>query len=175
VKRAINAPVDVHWEECSINPVYNTSSGNSVDADANLYSGLTVLPGVIDRSARTIIAHGSLDMVLMSAGTLLTIQNMTFGGRQGFDAAPSGAFYVPYHNSYQDTTLAAAGVMGVTHTERKLTYCSVSLSGHMVPQYQPSAAYRQMEFLLGRVPSLESTAPFTVSSDGLVGQPDAPQ
>jgi carboxypeptidase D len=31
----------------------------------------------------------------------------------------------------------------------------------MVPQYQPSSAYRQLEFLLGRVESLSSEVPFT--------------
>jgi carboxypeptidase D len=31
----------------------------------------------------------------------------------------------------------------------------------MVPQYQPSSAYRQLEFLLGRIDSLSSQAPFT--------------
>ena len=51
--------------------------------------------------------------------------------------------------------------MGTTHTERKLTWVSQALSGHMVPQYQPSSAYRQLEFLLGRIDSLSSEEPFT--------------
>ena len=57
--------------------------------------------------------------------------------------------------------MSASGIMGVTHTERKLTWVAQSLSGHMVPQYQPSSAYRQLEFLLGRIDSLESRTPFT--------------
>jgi carboxypeptidase D len=51
--------------------------------------------------------------------------------------------------------------MGTTHTERKLTWVAQALSGHMVPQYQPSSAYRQLEFLLGRIESLSSEEPFT--------------
>ena len=42
------------------------------------------------------------------------IQNMTFGGAQGFTKAPSSEFYVPYHVDSSQATLAGAGVMGVT-------------------------------------------------------------
>ena len=89
------------------------------------------------------------------------IQNMTFNGAQGFQSAPSDPFYVPYHVDSSLSTLAGAGVFGTTHTERGLTWVDVSLSGHMVPQYAPSAAYRTLEFLLGRVDSLTSTQGFT--------------
>ena len=41
-----------------------------------------------------------------------------------------------------------------------------SLSGHMVPQYAPSAAYRQLEFLLGRIGSLSEVSSFTTDPDG---------
>lgn len=58
--------------------------------------------------------------------------------------------------------------MGITHTERGLTWVEVFMSGHMVPQYQPSAAYRQMEFLLGRIKSLNEVSAFTT-------QPGVPQ
>jgi carboxypeptidase D len=51
--------------------------------------------------------------------------------------------------------------MGKTITERKLTFVQQAMSGHMVPQYQPSSAYRQLEFLLGRIESLTSREPFT--------------
>lgn len=168
VKKVINAP-NVTWAECNY-PVYNTSSGQSLDADNNLFSGLTVLPGVIDRSKRTVIGHGNLDMVLIMNGTLLTIQNMTFGGKQGFQAPIEDDFFVPYHHDIQLATAAAAGIMGKTHTERGLTFVEINLSGHMVPQYQPSASFRHMEFLLGRIPSLSSTVPFTTSDDGLIAQ-----
>ncbi|KAF2635776.1 alpha/beta-hydrolase [Massarina eburnea CBS 473.64] len=98
-----------------------------------------------------------------------TIQNMTFGGLQGFQSVPSADFYVPYHNEFSYESLSASGIMGVTHTERKLTWVAQALSGHMVPQYQPSSGYRQLEFLLGRVESLESRKPFSTQLG--VGQP----
>ena len=45
--------------------------------------------------------------------------------------------------------------------DRGLTFVSVHLSGHLVPEFQPSAAYRQLELLLGRVSDLSDTRPFT--------------
>ena len=175
VKRAINAPVNTHWYECSPDNVFNTSTGLSTDANAGVYSSTSVLPKVIEGSKRTVIGHGNLDYVLIGNGTLLSIQNMTWHGKQGFQKPITEDFYVPYHTSYQDLTLAAAGNMGKTHTERGLTFVEINLSGHMVPQYQPSAAYRHLEFLLGRIPSLSSTVPFTKSDQGLIGEPNAPQ
>lgn len=94
---------------------------------------------------------------------------MTWGGLQGFQSAPSDPFYVPYHNEVSDSTLAGAGVFGTTITERGLTFVGIDLSGHMIPQYAPSAAFRQVEVLLGRVSSLSSNDPFT--TDSSVTQP----
>lgn len=172
VKKAINAP-DVKWSSCSSGNVFNTDSGLDAGAEAGRYSSTTVLPGVIDRVERTVIGHGLLDMVLLSNGTLLSIQNMTWGGKQGFQKPVTQDFYVPFHDDAQLATLAASGTMGKTRTERKLTWVEVNLSGHMVPQYQPSAAYRQLEFLLGRIPSLTSKRPFTNFDNGLEAQNSA--
>ncbi|EPE28601.1 alpha/beta-Hydrolase [Glarea lozoyensis ATCC 20868] len=154
VQKAINAPL-IEWAECTNTDVFINNT------DTSLPSGLSVLPGVIERSKRTIIGHGDLDFVLISNGTLLMIQNMTWNGAQGFQSKPSDPFYVPYHDDPSLSTLAASGVLGTTHTERGLTWVSVDLSGHMIPQYAPSAAYRHLEFLLGRVESLSSMSPFT--------------
>lgn len=155
VQKAINAPIQ-EWEECS-NGVLNT--------DTSAPSGLSVLPKVVERANRTIIAHGELDYIFMANGTLLMIQNMTWHGKQGFQQAPSADFFVPYHDGVSLSTMAASGVMGTTHTERGLTWVETRLSGHMVPQYQPSAAYRQLEFLLGRIDSLTQKGSFTTSKE----------
>lgn len=151
VQKAINAPIGP-WAECG-----NVALGQ----DTSLPSGLSVLPSVIERSKRTIISHGQLDYVLLYNGTLMTIQNMTWGGKQGFQKQPEGDLFVPYHVEASQSTLAGSGIMGVTHTERKLTWTEIFLSGHMTPQYQPTVAYRQLEFLLGRIESLTEVSPFT--------------
>lgn len=157
VKQAIHAPENVEWAECS--------SGVFIGQDSSGPSANTVLGGVIDRTQNVIIGHGQLDMVLIANGTLLAIQNMTFGGKIGFQRRPTMPFYVPYHQSQDDSALAGAGVFGTTHSERGLTYVGVNLAGHMIPQYAPSAAFRHLEVLLGRVESLSSTDPFTTDSN----------
>ncbi|KXS22118.1 alpha/beta-hydrolase [Gonapodya prolifera JEL478] len=156
VQAAIHAP-NVTWEECA-NGVLTT--------DTSLPSNIHVLPKVIEATKNVIIANGALDMIIMSNGTLLGIQNMTWGGKLGFERKPEEPFYVPYHNEDPSlASIAASGVFGTTHSERGLTWVSVNLAGHMVPQYAPTAAYRQVEVLLGRVKSLSSTDPFTTDPE----------
>lgn len=156
VQKAINAPVQP-WAECS---------NGVLDTDTSPQSSWEVIPRVIDALDRTVIVHGELDYVLLFNGTLMAIQNMTWGGLQGFQSPPSDRFFVPYHDDLSLTSLSAKGEMGITHTERKLTWVQQAMSGHMVPQYQPSSAYRQLEFLLGRIDSLTSTVPFTTLGGG---------
>ncbi|PVH98259.1 alpha/beta-hydrolase [Periconia macrospinosa] len=156
VQKAINAPIQ-EWSECS---------NGVLDTDTSAQSSWEVIPRLIDTLDRTVIVHGDLDYILLFNGTLLAIQNMTFGGQQGFQSPPTEDFYVPYHDDYSYESLSASGVMGKTHTERKLTWVYQALSGHMVPQYQPSSGYRQLEFLLGRIDSLTSKVPFTTMPGG---------
>lgn len=151
VQAAINAPRQA-WTECAT---------GVLKSDPSPPSGLSVLPSVIERLNRTVIAHGQLDYILIPNGTLLMIQNMTWAGKQGFQSSPHDEFFVPYHPEASLSTLAGAGVLGTTTTERGLTWVEVWLSGHMVPQYAPSAAYRHVEFLLGRIGSLSDRDPFT--------------
>lgn len=157
VQTAINAP-HMNWMECTSTNVFVNGT------DSSPPSGLSVLPSVIERTNKTIIGHGMLDYILIANGTLLMIQNMTWNGAQGFQCPPQDEFFVPYHSELSDSTLAGAGVFGTTHTERGLTFVEVSLSGHMIPQYAPSAAYRQLEFLLGRIGSLTQRGDFTTQT-----------
>lgn len=154
VQKAINAPRK-EWVQCTENPVFVNQTD---DSDP---SGLSVLPTVIEGLKRTIIGHGKLDYVLIANGTLLMIQNMTWNGAQGFQKKPSSEFYVPLYEGMTVSTSAGTGVLGTTHTERGLTWVEVNQSGHMVPQNAPSAAYRQVEFMLGRIKSLTEKGSFT--------------
>ncbi|KAI5359539.1 Putative peptidase S10, serine carboxypeptidase, serine carboxypeptidase, serine active [Septoria linicola] len=159
VQKAINAPLG-EWEECS---------GGVLDTDNSPPSALSVLPRVIEKNKKTIIAHAELDFVLIKNGSIFAIQNMTWSGAQGFSKSPEewNDFYVPYHTELSQGTLAGAGNFGKWHTERGLTFATVELSGHMVPQYAPSAAYRQLEFLLGRISDLGEISDFTTQSGDL--------
>ncbi|KAJ3339382.1 hypothetical protein HDU93_008290 [Gonapodya sp. JEL0774] len=163
VQAAIHAP-NVTWLECS---------GGVLTTDKSVPSIIKVLPNVIDKTKNVIISSGALDMIVMTNGSLLAIQNMTWGGKLGFQSKPVAPFFVPYHNEDPSlATVAASGVFGTTHTERGLTWDSIDLSGHMVPQYAPTAAFREVEFLLGRVKNVSSTEPFT--TDPTVPQPTGP-
>ncbi|KAB5559740.1 serine carboxypeptidase [Coniochaeta sp. 2T2.1] len=155
VKKAINAPLDVDWAICADDDVF--VDGND-DSDP---SSWRVIPSVIDRTQNVMISHGLNDFVLVANGTLLAIQNMTWGGKLGFQERPSSPLFVPHHPNPDLATTSGQGVLGTTHSERGLTWSLVTLTGHMVPSWQPAVAYRQVEFLLGRVDSLSSTKPLS--------------
>ncbi|KAH8429279.1 putative serine carboxypeptidase (CpdS) [Aspergillus melleus] len=152
---------------------YSVCGGSTIfpNGDLSLPSALGPLPGVIERTNNTIIGHGWLDYLLFLNGSLATIQNMTWNGAQGFQKSPVEPLYVPYHAGLADLPNgnvpepfiwdAGAGYLGTAHTERGLTFSTVYLAGHEIPQYTPGAAYRQLEFLLGRIDSLQDQTGYT--------------
>lgn len=178
VKKAINAPVDdIDWVFCNAQPVFVNGTDESVLAGPG---SQPVLPGVIDRTKNVIIGHGAQDFVLQAAGTLLTIQNLTWGGQLGFRTAPAEALFVPssgpppalLNTPLLNTTLSGSGVMGTAHSERGLTYIAVAGSGHFVSQDTPGVSFRAIEVLLGRVESFQSTLPFTAVGGVIAGGGD---
>ena len=124
---------------------------------------------MVERTNNVIVGHGLLDYLLLANGTLASLNNMTWNGAQGFSSPPTDEFHVPYNPSigfvvYETNAqpipatpvglVSGGGIMGNTITERGLTFVTVTLAGHEIPQYVASAAYRQLEFLLGRIGSL---------------------
>lgn len=59
--------------------------------------------------------------------------------------------------------------MGKTYSERGLTFVTVNLAGHEIPQYVAGAGYRQLEFLLGRISSLTQGGDFTTQTGNYTG------
>ncbi len=154
------------------------------DGDQSEPSSFTALPSVIERTNNVIVGSGLLDFLLLMNGTLMTLNNMTWNGAQGFSKKPSDLFFVPYNPSIgfvvEETTnqpipatpvglVAGGGYLGTTHTERGLTFVTVDLAGHEIPQYVPGAAYRQLEFLLGRIKSLTQVGDFTTQHGNYTG------
>ncbi|KAF7956025.1 hypothetical protein EAE96_004946 [Botrytis aclada] len=180
VKEALHAPVDVDYFICAGGPNLFPHGDKSID------SALGPLPSVIERTNNVLIGHGLLDFLLFANGSLITIQNMTWNGLQGFQEAPSSTqnFYVPYHeslgtilsivndaipNAPPQYDTAGAGYQGTWHTERGLTFSTVNLAGHEIPQYTPGAGYRHLEFLLGRIANLSVVGDYTTQTGNFTG------
>ncbi|TFK88356.1 alpha/beta-hydrolase [Polyporus arcularius HHB13444] len=132
VKAAIHAPSNTTWAECSDVNVFPRG-------DKSLPPAFTVLPNAIEKSERAVIVHGLADFILIAEGTRIVIQNMTWNGQQGFQTPIKNDSFV----------VDGMGALGQTHTERGLTYFEVALSGHMIPQFSPRAAFQIMEYLMG--------------------------
>ncbi|KAG8785239.1 hypothetical protein FRC15_001736 [Serendipita sp. 397] len=132
VKTALHASPNKTWEECTSVDVFP-------EGDKSLPPAFTVLPNVIEKSERSVIIHGLADYVLIAEGARIVLQNMTWGGQQGFQKPLK-----------QDSFLIDGfGAYGNMQTERKLTYYEVVLSGHMVPQFAPWAGIQSMQYLMG--------------------------
>lgn len=154
------------------------------NGDQSEPSSFTALPHVIERTNNVIVGSGLLDFLLLTNGTLATLNNMTWNGQQGFSAGINDDFFVPYNPSIgfviEETEnqpipatpvglVGGGGLLGKTHTERGLTFVTVDLAGHEIPQYVPGASYRQLEFLLGRISSLTQMGDFTTQTGNYTG------
>ena len=132
VQKAINAPVGTNWMQCTNKNVFGNGSNNQSLSDQSLGPAQDgVLAHVIEKTKNTFIGVGDLDFLLNTNGSLLAIQNMTWGGVQGFQKRPNNnEFYVPYHPEYNGGALASAGNVGYWGSERGLTFYNVQLAGH---------------------------------------------
>ncbi|KAF8485110.1 alpha/beta-hydrolase [Russula ochroleuca] len=130
VKEAIHAPLDVDWTLCNASVFLS---------DASPPSAFTVLPNVIEKSKRVVIAQGLLDFLFTAEGTRIVLQNMTWGGVQGFQQPITEDSFI----------VDGIGALGRLQSERGLTYVEIELSGHMVPAYSPIASFQLMEYLMG--------------------------
>ncbi|PMD46844.1 alpha/beta-hydrolase [Hyaloscypha variabilis F] len=106
------------------------------------------LPQVIEHTNRVLVANGDLDFVIITNGTLLAIQNMTWNGKLGFQEKPSAPIIIT------EPDLQYEGTVGVQHYERGLMWAETYLSGHMEPEYQPRTSYRHIQWVLGRINQL---------------------
>jgi carboxypeptidase D len=171
VKKAVHVPTSTSYAICGDDTL-------GLQHDRSPSSSFTKLPHVIESTNNVIVGSGLLDYLLLTNGTLMTLNNMTWNGKQGFQTNPNtGAFFVPYNPTvgyaiYETFTqsnipsipvglVAGGGTLGTWHTERGLTWTTVDLAGHEIPQYVPGASYRQLEFLLGRIQNLGVIGSFT--------------
>jgi carboxypeptidase D len=92
-----------------------------------------------------------LDEVILTNGTLLAIQNMTWKGKLGLREKPSKDFVVPKSAGGESGTHGVNHVKGIQHYECGLQWAGTYESGHEQPMYQPAAALRQLQWMLGRI------------------------
>lgn len=134
VKQAMHAPQDVNWEVCA--------SQSVLLDDTSLPTIVHAIPQMIEATNRVLIANGDYDMILITNGTLLGIQNMTWNGALGFQTAPSTpinitipdmAWNAEFANpeSYPQGVDGPQGIMGIQHYERGLMWSETFQSGHM--------------------------------------------
>ncbi|GES66077.1 serine-type carboxypeptidase F [Aspergillus terreus] len=164
VKRAMHAPLNVTWAECATQNVFvGGKAGPEGEGDLSANPIEHVLPQVIEATNRVLISNGDYDMIILTNGTLLSIQNMTWNGQLGFQSAPSTPIDITlpdlqykevFEQNGQPGWDLGQGVMGIQHYERGLMWAETFQSGHMQPQYQPRVAYRHLQWLLGRIETL---------------------
>ncbi|KAH9978139.1 Alpha/Beta hydrolase protein [Lactifluus volemus] len=132
VKAAIHAPENVDWALCTNVNVFP-------NGDSSLPPTFTVLPNVIEKSKRTVIVNGRADFIIMAETSRIALQNMTWGGKQGFQTPMVPDSFV----------VDGVGAMGSVISERGLTYVEINQAGHMVPADEPEAAFQIMQYLMG--------------------------
>ncbi|KAM0754461.1 alpha/beta-hydrolase [Meredithblackwellia eburnea MCA 4105] len=116
VQAALHVPNSGTWSECSSSPF--------VDGLDSAAWSETKLPGLLGVMP-VLLWHGLIDSILLPEGDLITIQNMTWNGAQGF-------------SSYPNSSLTLNGVKaGTWGAERNLTLAFVENAGHMIPEDQP--------------------------------------
>lgn len=159
VKKAMHAPLDVEWLECK-GPVFVGDGAPQDEGDSSPDPAQSVLPRVIEATKRVLVANGALDFEIITNGTLLAIQNMTWGGKLGFQNAPSKPIVIRakdlqyeevFHENGFDGYDDPQGTLGVQRFERELMWAETFLTGHMQPQFQPRSSYRYLQWVLGGI------------------------
>lgn len=94
---------------------------------------------MIEKSERFIVMSGELDGLIFAQGVQLVLQNLTWGGAQGFMCP----MQIPLYDLEGNKKAIA------TKSERNLRFVTVSDAGHMLPMDQPSFALNALFALLG--------------------------
>ena len=75
VKKAMHAPLDSNWAICSEQNVYvGGTSGPESEGDNSADPIQKVLPQVIEATNRVLVGNGDFDMIIITNGTLMSIQ-----------------------------------------------------------------------------------------------------
>lgn len=130
--------------------------GGMFNDTGDLPPNVSVMPGVIEKSEHVLIGGGDHDILLLTMGSELAIQNMTWSGAQGFQ------------KGLKTNLTTSQGVRGQYTTERGLSFVEFYYAGRksfcesyepalmedMIPQDDSEAAFKTTEFLIGSIDHL---------------------
>ncbi|KAJ7655810.1 alpha/beta-hydrolase [Mycena polygramma] len=159
-RAALHAPTSKDWLQSFAFPFGGTANGTQFeDPSPEPMVFLTELATNASAKGVGIVFYsGNDDSLVAHRGTETVIQNMTFGGVQGFTRKPSTPFSDDKGN-----------FAGIIHQERNLTYALFRGAGHLVPNSVPEAAFVFVrEFILGS----NKTGLVDVNAGSVVGGED---
>ncbi|KAJ7320786.1 alpha/beta-hydrolase [Mycena albidolilacea] len=140
-RAALHAPTSKNWIESFDFPFGGLANGTEF-GDPSPEPMVFLSELAANASARgvgIVFYSGNDDSLVAHRGTEVVIQNMTFGGVQGFTRKPATPF-----------TDDKGNFAGIIHQERNLTYALFRGAGHLVPNSVPEAAFVFVrEFVLG--------------------------
>ncbi|KAI0749833.1 alpha/beta-hydrolase [Daedaleopsis nitida] len=143
-RAALHAPTSKDWIRNFNYPfgsVHDRSKGNQYgDPSVEPIAFLSELAANASAANVSIIFYsGNDDALVQHRGTEVIIQNMTFGGTQGFTRPPATPWFDDDGN-----------FAGIVHQERGLAYVLFDSAGHLVPLWKPAQALVFLrEFVLG--------------------------
>ncbi|TFY81231.1 hypothetical protein EWM64_g2782 [Hericium alpestre] len=136
VRGALHAPTSKNWSSVSAYPFGSSANISSSD---NPYGDPSPEPATffnelvstaMSQGVQFILFAGSNNAIANHHSLEILIQNATFGGTRGFTRKPATPFA-------DDDGKA----LGIVHQERGITYALFDNIGHLIPQFNPSAAY----------------------------------
>ncbi|KAJ7721105.1 alpha/beta-hydrolase [Mycena metata] len=136
-RAALHAPTSKDWVESFDYPFGGNDLGDPSPEPMVFLSELAANASAL--GVGIVFYSGNDDSISAHRGTEVVIQNMTFGGIQGFTRKPGTPFQDDQGN-----------FAGIVHQERGLTYALFQNAGHFVAQSAPGAAYAFVrDFVLG--------------------------
>ncbi|KAJ7776554.1 alpha/beta-hydrolase [Mycena maculata] len=142
-RAALHAPTSKDWVrnfDYPFNSSYHTQGNQYGDPSVEPIAFLSELAAnAAARGVAIVFYSGNDDSLVQHRGTQVIIQNMTFGGTQGFARKPATPWF-------DDSGRFA----GIVHQERGVTYVLFAGAGHLVALWKPAQALVFVrEFVLG--------------------------
>ncbi|CEJ55066.1 hypothetical protein PMG11_01343 [Penicillium brasilianum] len=165
VKKALHVPESLEWSLCSSESVFvGNDPGPEQQYDTSLNPTEGVLPRLIEATNRVLISNGDWDYLVITNGTLLAIQNMTWNGELGFQTRPATPINIEMPDLQWSAIFEAQdgyggldgpqGLMGIQHYERGLMFAETFQAGHRQAQDQGRVSYRHVQWMLGKIDRL---------------------